>query len=128
MAERRMFAKNVVDCDGFASLTVEARLLYFYIGMYADDDGFNGQVKRLARSEGIDEAFIAELVDAGFLIRFDSGIYLVRHWHANNQIQKDRYHETNCLLEKSMVLMPLLLVTDKLKSQKATNIHLCCKR
>lgn len=123
MAERRMFAKSVIESDAFSNLSTGARLLYFYIGLHADDDGFSGQVQRTARSEGIEASCIAELVSAGFLYQFDSGAYLVRHWNVNNTLQKDRYHETNYQSEKATVILnknkiwELLQTGNKLESE-----------
>ena len=122
MADRRMLSKTFAESDGFASLTAGARLLYFYINLHADDDGFSGQVKRIARSEGIDPSAIDELVKGGFLIQFDSGVYLLSHWNVNNCIQSDRYHQTVYLTEKAAVTLNANKIWEKLDTSRIHSV------
>lgn len=94
MAQRRMFSRAVVFSDKFCEMSEKARLLYFFLGMEADDDGFVGNPKSIARMNGIDLVAIEELAAAGFILCFDGGVVAIRHWRLNNQIRHDRYHET----------------------------------
>lgn len=103
MAERRMFAKSVVQSDRFIDLSITARLLYYDLGMEADDDGFVDTVKRTMIIDGTTEEDLRELIDKRFIIRFPSGVYAIRDWHVINRIQKDRYKETMYIEEKSML-------------------------
>lgn len=103
MANRRMFARTVTESDGFLDLSKDAQLLWFHLGLIADDDGFLNGTRRVMRLCGIDETALSELVNAGFLLEFDSGVYLVRDWLINNQLRADRYHETTFQYEKSLV-------------------------
>lgn len=103
MAERRMFAKSVIDTDKFIELPASARLLYFDLGMRADDDGFVSNPKRIIRMTGGNETDLYNLIENGFLIPFDSGVIVVTHWKLHNYIQKDRYRETIYLNEKSQL-------------------------
>ena len=105
MAMRRMFSKEVIDTDAFSLLSLGARGLYLHLNLAADDDGFISSTIRTVRGVGASEAELTELLEAGFLIRFDSGIYLIRHWHLHNKLQKDRYKPTIHLTEKSMVTL-----------------------
>lgn len=103
MANRRMFARTVTESDDFLELPQGAQLLWFHLGLSADDDGFLNSVKRVMRLCGATEKDLAALVDSGFLLSFDSGVYLIRDWLLNNQLRQDRYHETTFKKEKSLV-------------------------
>lgn len=103
MADRRMFAKSIVTSDAFLDLPATARCLYFGIGMEADDDGFVNNVNSIMRMVGATKEDVKILVSRKFLILFDSGVVLVKHWKINNYIQKDRYHPTKYRAEKEQV-------------------------
>src|SRR5574344_2957206 len=103
MAERRMFAKSVIESDKFIDLSKTARLLYYDLGMEADDDGFLNSVKRTMLIDGTTEEDLKELIDTGFIIKFPSGVYVIGDWNISNKIQKDRYKETMYTYEKSML-------------------------
>lgn len=103
MANRRMFARTVTESDTFVDLSKDAQLLWFHLGLIADDDGFLNGTRRVMRLCGIDESALSELVNAGFLLEFDSGVFLIRDWLINNQIRGDRYRETTFKNEKSQV-------------------------
>lgn len=103
MANRRMFARTVTESDSFLDLSKDAQLLWFHLGLVADDDGFLNSTRMVMRLCGISESALSELVNAGFLLEFDSGVYLVRDWLINNQLRADRYHETTFQHEKSLV-------------------------
>lgn len=94
MAERRMFAKTIVTSDAFLDMPPTARCLYFTLGMFADDDGFVNNPKSIMRQSGstIDDMNI--LISKKFVIAFESGVIVIKHWRIHNYIQNDRYHET----------------------------------
>lgn len=94
MANRRMFARSVTESDRFLDLSHEAQLLWFHLGMSADDDGFVDSPKRIMRMVGVGTDALAELMTAGFAFPFESGILLLLHWRVCNTIQKDRYTPT----------------------------------
>ncbi len=100
MAERRMFAKSVIDCDDFLDLSHEAQLLYFHLGMQADDDGFVKNPRSQARMLGLSKAILEELINGKFLIQFESGVVAIAHWKISNLIRKDRYHSSVYTEEK----------------------------
>ena len=52
MANRRMFSLDVVDTDAFLDMPCSARLLYYDLGMRADDDGFLSDAKKILRFTG----------------------------------------------------------------------------
>lgn len=94
MAERRMFAKTIVESDAFLEMPLSSQALYFHCGMIADDDGFVGGPRRLLRNVGASEDDLRILIAKRFVIPFDSGVLVVKHWRMNNYIQKDRYKPT----------------------------------
>lgn len=98
-----MFAKSVVLSDAFLDLPVRARCLYFTLGMVADDDGFVNNAKSVLRQCGSGPADLKKLTETGFLIGFDSGVVVLRHWRVHNRLQRDRYRETVYLEEKALL-------------------------
>lgn len=94
LAQRRMFNKSVVMDDDFYELSKDARLLYYSLGMEADDDGFLKSAKRICRINDIPETALDELQDQGFIFRFPSGVVCIVDWPRNNQLRKDRYQPT----------------------------------
>lgn len=103
MAERRMFSKTVIESDSFLDLPATTQLLYFHFGIRADDDGFISQPKSIMRMCGCKDDDMKLLIAKDFIIPFDSGVVVVRHWHMHNYIRKDRYKETACLNEKTQL-------------------------
>ena len=103
MAERRMFSKTVIDSDNFIDMPISARLLYYDLGMRADDDGFVNSPKKITRMIGASQDDLRILSERGFIIPFDTGVIVIRHWKVNNMIKKDRYHETTCRAEKQLL-------------------------
>ena len=94
MAEKRMFAKSVTECDKFYELPLSSQALYMHLSMNADDDGMLGSVKMIQRMTGANDNDLDLLVMRGYLIRFDSGVYAITHWNVNNTLKKDRYKES----------------------------------
>lgn len=94
MATKRMFSYDVINTDMFLDLMPESQSLYFILGLMADDDGFVGSPRSIARYHGCTKTNIDELVEAGYLIKFDDGVVVLTHWKLMNTIQKDRYHPT----------------------------------
>ena len=46
MAERRMFAKTIIDSDAFLDMPLSTQSLYFHLSMRADDDGFINNLRK----------------------------------------------------------------------------------
>lgn len=99
MAKKRMFHRDVVCSDSFLDLPHSAQCLYYQLGMHADDDGFIGSPKGIQRMAGAGVSDLEELINAGFLRRFPSGVVAIEHWRVNNQIKKDRYTPTGYIEE-----------------------------
>lgn len=94
MAERRMFAKTIIDSDAFLDMPLSTQALYFHLSMRADDDGFINNPKKIARMIGADDDSLKLLIMKKFIIPFESGIVVIKHWKIHNYIQKDRYKQT----------------------------------
>ncbi len=105
MAERRMFAKAVVGSDRFRELAPASQALYLQLSMAADDEGFLRNAKSTARAIGAGARELEELVRARLLLRFDSGVMLLRHWLVSNAIRADRRRGTACIAEREMVTL-----------------------
>ncbi len=103
MAERRMFAKTIIDSDAFLDMPLSTQALYFHLSMRADDDGFINNPRKIQRMIGGADDDLKVLITKKFIIPFDSGIVVIKHWKIHNYIQKDRYKETVYIEEKSML-------------------------
>ena len=103
MANKRMFALDVIDTDRFCEMPVSARLLYYELGMRGDDEGFVQNPKRIMLTTGTTVDDLKVLAAKGYVILFNSGVLVITHWQKNNFIQKDRFHETTCLAEKAQI-------------------------
>lgn len=94
MAERRMFAKTIIDSDAFLDMPLSTQCLYFHLSMRADDDGFLNNAKKIQRILGCAEDDFKILLSKNFLIPFENGVCVIKHWRIHNYIQKDRYKPT----------------------------------
>lgn len=94
MAERRMFAKTIVLSDAFLDMPLSARCLYFTLGMLADDDGFVNSPKSIMRQCGASDGDLQCLLDNRFIILFETGVIVIKHWRINNYLRNDRYVPT----------------------------------
>lgn len=103
MAERRMFAKTIIDSDSFLDMPVSARLLYYDLGMRADDDGFVNSPRKIMKMIGATQDDLSILILKKFIIPFESGVVVIKHWKIHNYIRKDTYNETNYKEEKSLL-------------------------
>ena len=101
MAERRMFAKTIIDSDAFLDMPLSAQALYFHLSMRADDDGFINNPKKIQRMIGASDDDCKLLILKRFIITFESGVIVIKHWKIHNYIQKDRYKPTIYQEEKS---------------------------
>ncbi len=94
MGNRRMFSRSVIETDKFFDMNSKAQLIYFYLNLSADDDGFVGNIKKQLRALGGTPKQLDELVKNGYIIIFNTGVAVITHWHVHNTIRKDRYSET----------------------------------
>lgn len=103
MAERRMFTKKITNSDAFIDMPLSTQALYFHLNMEADDDGFNSSPKKIQRMIGASDDDLKLLFAKNFIIPFESGIVVIKHWKLHNYIRNDRYKETVYQEEKSML-------------------------
>lgn len=101
MAERRMFAKTIIDSDAFLDMPATSQLLYFHLSMRADDDGFINKPKTIMRICGCKDDDMKLLIAKKFIIPFETGIVVIKHWKIHNYIRNDRYKETKYKEEKA---------------------------
>lgn len=105
MAERRMFAKTIVTSDAFLDMPLSARCLYFTLGMFADDDGFVNNPKSIMRQVGACTDDLNLLIAKRFILTFESGVIVIKHWYIHNYIRNDRYKETKYIEEKATLML-----------------------
>lgn len=103
MANRRMFAKAIIDSDAFLDMPLSAQALYFHLSIRADDDGFVGNPKKIQRMLGASDDDCKILILKEFIIVFESGVVVITHWKIHNHIKKDRYKPTIYINEKSLL-------------------------
>ena len=94
MAERRMFTQKIIDSDAFLDMPLSTQALYFHLNMRADDDGFVNSPKRIQRTIGATEDDLKLLFAKRFVIGFESGVLVIKHWRMHNTLRKDRYNPT----------------------------------
>lgn len=126
MAERRMFSTRVIQQDDFYDMSKDAQLLYFHLGLAADDEGFVNNPRMILRSLDIDKTALDELTSNNFIIRFDKCLAIV-HWHINNTIRPDRKHPTNCQHEFSQLVLDEETKLYRLKSPVGTPQSMGCQ-
>ena len=95
MAEKRMFTKSIIDSDAFLEMPLSAQALYFHLNMRADDDGFVNNPKRITDYVNASADDLKILLAKRFIIRFDSGVIVIKHWRMHNTLKSDRYHPTD---------------------------------
>lgn len=95
-----MFAKTIIDSDLFLDMPMSTQLLYFHLAMRADDDGFINNPKKIQRMIGCSDDDIRILISKQFIIPFDNGIVVIKHWRIHNYIRKDTYNETRYTEQK----------------------------
>jgi len=98
-----MFSLKVVDTDEFLDMGQGAQLLYFHLAMRADDDGFVNSPKKIMRFAGAKDDDVKVLIAKQFIIPFQSGVIVIRHWKENNEIRKDR--KTDTFYQEEMALL-----------------------
>lgn len=105
MANKRMFTMKIVDSDAFLDMPLSAQCLYFHLNMRADDDGFIGNPKRIMKIVGAADDDLKLLIAKSFLLTFENGVIVIKHWRMHNTLSKRRYHETQYIDEKSSLLL-----------------------
>lgn len=94
MAERRMFTQKITDSDAFTEMPLSAQALYFHLNMHADDDGFLNNANKIRKSINASEDDLKLLMLKRFILPFESGVVVIKHWRMHNLLRKDRYNPT----------------------------------
>lgn len=118
MAERRMFARTIVESDAFLDMPLSVQSLYIHLGMNADDWGFVNNPRSIRRMCGASEDDLRILISKKFILTFDSGAVVIKSWWVNNYVQADRRHPTRYQDE----LATLFLDENKSYTTKDTGV------
>lgn len=131
MAERRMFAKTIIDSDLFLDMPQSTQLLYFHLSMRADDDGFINNPKSIMRNVKCNEDDLKLLAAKQFIIPFENGVVVIKHWRIHNYIKSDRYKPTSyqnekdqLSLENNIYVLPGTMLKPK-QIQDGTTLEPC---
>lgn len=103
MAEKRMFAKTIIDSDVFLEMPLSTQALYFHLSMRADDEGFLNNPRKIQRMIGASDDDLKLLAMKKFIITFDTGVVVIKHWRINNYLQKDRVKPT--IFQKELAML-----------------------
>lgn len=103
MADRRMISKNVIQSDAFMDMPLSAQALYMHLLLTADDDGFVGNPRKIQRMVGASDDDLKLLLAKNFVLAYESGVYVIRHWRNHNYLRKDRYKPSSHVAERSLI-------------------------
>ena len=103
MADRRMFSKTIIDSDVFLDMPLSSQALYFHLAMRADDEGFVNNPKKIQKMIGASDDDLRILAGKRYILTFESGIIVIKHWKIHNYIQNDRFKPTTYLEEKAQL-------------------------
>ena len=103
MADKRMFSKSIIDSDAFLDMPLSTQALYFHLCMRADDEGFVNNPKKIQRMIGASDDDAKVLVGKKFIIPFESGVIVIKHWRIHNYIRADRLKSTTYEDERAML-------------------------
>lgn len=98
-----MFTKRITDSDSFLDMPMSTQCLYFHLNMNADDDGFVNNPKKIQRMIGASDDDVKILISKSFVLCFDNGVVVIKHWRMHNTLRKDRYKPTDYQEEFKML-------------------------
>lgn len=105
MATRRMFNKQITNSDDFLDMPLSSQCLYFHLSMNADDEGFINNWKSIMKLTGAKDDDLKVLIAKQYIIPFESGVLIIRHWRLNNYLRSDRFTPTNHQKELSQLIL-----------------------
>ena len=103
MARKRMFRLDVLETDAFMDMPLTTQALYFHLNLRADDDGFIGNPNQIVRLIGAKEDDLKLLIAKRFVLVFEDGVIVIKHWRMHNTLSQNRYKETNFIEDKAML-------------------------
>ena len=115
-----MFTQKIIDSDAFLDMPLSTQALYFHLNMRADDDGFINNPKRIQRTIGASDDDLKLLIAKRFVICFESGVIVIKHWRMHNTLRKDRYNPTTYQEELAL----LEVKNNSAYTEKESNNHL----
>jgi hypothetical protein len=121
MANKRMFSKQITTSDAFTEMPMSSQLLYFHLNMEADDDGFVSNPKRITKMVGANDDDLKILLAKRFLLSFQSGVVVIKHWLLHNAVRKDMYKETQYLEEKKTLQIKDNNVYTEVRNESVTS-------
>jgi len=125
MAQRRMISKLIIDTDEFLEMPVSSQALYFHLLLRADDDGFISSPRRIQKMTGAGQDDYNVLISRKYLIPFESGVCVIKHWRIHNYVKGDRYHPTMYQAEREMLTTDQAgtYILEPGRSQNGTNLE-----
>lgn len=106
MAERRMISRKIAEDDRFVDMHPVSKLLYFYLVLNADDDGFVGSVKMINFLTDADQSNYDELLENNLILEpTKSGVYVITDWYAQNKIEPKIYKATEYLSVRALLFI-----------------------
>jgi len=103
MAKKRMVSNQIVDSDDFLDMPLSSQALYLHLLVRADDEGFINSVKKIMRMIRASEDDLKVLLAKRFVLFFESGVIVIKHWWMHNTIREDRLLPTVHLEEKGQL-------------------------
>lgn len=85
---------HIVDSDAFLTLSHESQLLYYHLGMRADDRGYVDNVKKIMTQLSVPPIYLTELINKRFILQREKGLILIKAWRINNSINEAYFNET----------------------------------
>ena len=104
MPEKRMFTKKITESDAFLEMPLSTQCLYFHLNMNADDDGFVNNPRRCVKLIGANDDDLKLLIAKAFVLAFESGVVVIKHWWMHNTLRNDRYKPTDYIEEKQLLI------------------------
>ncbi|PEH07643.1 hypothetical protein CP354_07955 [Lactobacillus sp. UMNPBX3] len=106
MAERRMISRKIAEDDRFVDMHPVSKLLYFYLVLNADDDGFVGSVKMINFLTNADQSNYDELLENNLILEpTKNGVYVITDWYAQNKIEPKIYKATEYLSVRALLFI-----------------------
>ena len=106
MAERRMISRKIAEDDRFVDMHPVSKLLYFYLVLNADDDGFVGSVKMINFLTNADQNNYDELLENNLILEpTKNGVYVITDWYAQNKIEPKIYKATEYLSVRALLFI-----------------------
>lgn len=134
MAEKRMFTGRITNSDFFKDMPISAQALYFHLGMNADDEGFLNNARSVMRSISASDDDMDILIEKNFIILFESGVVVIKHWKMHNTIQPSRLKETQYTEERSLLAVKennsytlKIQSVDELPTNCQQTVGICCQ-